>query len=260
MLESPCIVFSDAHLGASPPDVEESLLVLLRRARTEARAVVINGDLFEFWFEWARVMPRGTARVLSALADLHDDGGRVGWMAGNHDCWGGDILLVDVGVTYVVGPWRGEIGGWQTMIEHGDGLRERGDGPYRLMRAVFRNRLVVGAFKLLPPDLAVRLALIFSHTSRNKRPADGGAALRAVALSRLAGDPGLDLYLFGHTHTQLLEQAPDGGVLANPGAWLDEPSYLRISDGTIELRRLRGGTHDGADELIGALRRRARGT
>lgn len=253
MIESPCFVFSDAHIGASPPDVETSLLSLLRRARSEARAVVINGDLFEFWFEWAHVMPRGTARVLAALADLRDAGVRVLWIAGNHDCWGGDILRRDFGVTYVVGPWRGVIAGWPTMIEHGDGLREQGDGPYRAMRAVFRSPVVVGLFKLLPPDLAVRLALLFSHTSRNKRPKDGGAALREVALKRLAGDPTLKLYLFGHTHARLMERAPGGGVLANPGAWLDEPSYLRITTGLIELKRLR----EGPDELLGEQHDRA---
>ena len=255
MIESPCLVFSDAHIGASPPDVEASLLTLLRRARTEARAVVINGDLFEFWFEWAQVMPRGTARVLSALADLRDDGVRVLWVAGNHDCWGGDILRSDFGVTYVVGPWRGEIAGWQTMIEHGDGLRERGDGPYRAMRAVFRSPFVIGLFKLLPPDVAIRLALVFSHTSRNKRPKDGGAALREVALKRLSDDPTLDLYVFGHTHARLMERAPGGGVLANPGAWLDEPTYLRIVEGEIEIRRL----CEGGEESVGRFGRMVKG-
>lgn len=249
MLESPCFVMSDAHIGASPPDVEASLLTLLRAARSEARSVVINGDLFEFWFEWQHVMPRGSARVLAALADLRDAGVRVLWVAGNHDCWGGDILRREFGVTYVLGPWRGTIAGWQAMIEHGDGLREKGDGPYRAMRAVFRSPLVVGLFRLLPPDLAVRLALLFSHTSRNKRPKDGGAALHDVALKRLAADPALELYVFGHTHARLMERAPTGGVLANPGAWLDEPSYLRITERSVELNRLRDGGHEQLAEL-----------
>ena len=122
MLPGPCFVLSDSHLGAAPPDVERALVVLLERARIEAKSVVLNGDVFDFWFEWRHVMPRIGFRVLAALAALRDAGVEVLWIAGNHDCWGGDILRNDVGLTYHVGPWRGEISGWQTLIEHGDGL------------------------------------------------------------------------------------------------------------------------------------------
>jgi hypothetical protein len=118
MLPGPCFVLSDAHLGAAPADVERTLVALLERARVEAKSVVLNGDVFDFWFEWRHVMPRVGFRVIAALAALRDDGVAVVWIAGNHDCWGGDILRNDVGLTYHVGPWRGEIAGWHTLIEH----------------------------------------------------------------------------------------------------------------------------------------------
>jgi UDP-2,3-diacylglucosamine hydrolase len=240
MLEAPCIVLSDAHLGPAPAEAEKTLLALLERAKTEARTVVLNGDVFDFWFEWRHVMPRVGFRALAAIAALRESGVEVLWIAGNHDCWGGEILTRDVGVTYHMGPWRGSIAGWNVLIEHGDGLRDKEDAPYRRLRAVLRNPLAITVFRWIHPDIATWIALRTSHTSRNMRPRDRGEGLRQVALARLAAEPALQLYLYGHTHAPALERAEGGGVFANPGAWMDEPTFLRISPERIELARLDG--------------------
>ena len=231
-------LMSDAHLGVAPRDVESSFLRFLALAREEAGRVVLNGDVFDFWFEWQHAMPRAGFRVIAALAALREAGVDVMWIAGNHDCWGGAILREDAGVDYRFGPWRGALAGWETLIEHGDGLREKEDAPYRRLRTVLRHPLAIRAFRWLHPDLATRIALRSSHTSHNMRPRDGGEGLRRVALARLAADPGLDLCVFGHTHAQAFERVASGGVYANPGAFLDAPTYLRITPERIELMRL----------------------
>jgi UDP-2,3-diacylglucosamine hydrolase len=232
-LATPCLIMSDAHLGAAPPDTERSLLGFFRHAATSAKSVVINGDLFDFWFEWKRVMPRDGFRTLAAIADAREAGCEVVWVAGNHDCWGGDILK-DTGVTYHVGPWQGKIGPWTTLIEHGDGLRETEDAPYRRLRTVLRNPLAIWTFRhLLHPDWATALASGTSHTSRNMRPRDQGEGLKRVAEQRLAGG-GLDLYVFGHSHASALGRS-GSGVYANPGAWLDGPRFLRVTDDAVAL-------------------------
>ena len=251
MLAAPCFVLSDVHLGAAPAEAERDLLVLLARARTEAKSVLLNGDVFDFWFEWRHVMPRTGFRVLAALATLVESGVEVLWIAGNHDCWGGDLLRRDIGLTYHVGPWRGEIGGWRTLIEHGDGLRDKEDAPYRRLRTVLRNPLAIRAFRWLHPDIAAWVATRSSHTSRNMRPRDGGEGLRRVALARLAADPALDLYLYGHTHATTLGRAEGAGSFANPGAWMDGPTFLRIVPERVELLRLSAGD----DERLGAIDR-----
>ncbi len=257
MLPAPCYVFSDAHLGAAAPDVERSLLTFLRHLDGRAASVVVNGDLFDFWFEWRSVMPRSGYRVLAALADLRERGIPVLWIAGNHDCWGGEILREDVGVDFHVGPWVGAIGGWRARVEHGDGLRAREDRPYRALRRVLRHPLAVRSFRALHPDLASRLALGSSHTSRTMRPGDGGRGLRAVAADALASDPGLDLVVYGHSHVRALERMPGGGVYANPGAWLIEPTYLRIDAGQVALYRWEGNGSAAEGERLDALERRA---
>jgi UDP-2,3-diacylglucosamine hydrolase len=245
MLPAPCIVLSDAHLGPAPAEAERTLLALLERARREARSVVLNGDVFDFWFEWRHVMPRVGFRVLAAIAALCESGVQVLWIAGNHDCWGGEILTRDVGVVYHIGPWRGSLGGWQALIEHGDGLRDKEDAPYRRLRAVLRNPLAIRLFRWIHPDIATRIALRTSHTSRNMRPRDRGEGLRRVAIARLEAEPSLQLYLYGHSHAPVLERTGNGSVFANPGAWMDEPTFLRITDERIELVRL-----DGADVRV----------
>lgn len=239
-LPAPALIISDAHVGVGPPDVERTLLAFCQLARTAARSVVINGDLFDFWFEWRHVMPRVGFRTLAALAALRESGVEVLWVAGNHDCWGGDVLAGE-GVTYHVGPWRGTVGPWTTLIEHGDGLRDIEDAPYRRLRAVLRNPFAIWAFRrLVHPDWASTIARRSSHTSRSMRPRDDGAGLQQVALARLAADPSLQLYVFGHTHAQTLERAPGGGLMANPGAWLDGPTALLVRESSVALAHCDG--------------------
>lgn len=255
MLPAPCYVFSDAHLGATPPEVERRLLTFLRSLGGRAGSLVINGDLFDFWFEWRSVMPRQGYRVLAALADLRERGVPVLYVAGNHDCWGGDILRADVGVDFHVGPWTGALGGWNARIEHGDGLRAREDRPYRALRRVLRNPWSVRAFRMLHPDLASRMATGSSNVSREMRPGDGGRGLRAVAFERLAADPALELVVFGHSHAIAFERAPGRGVYANTGAWFKESAYLRIDPAEVAMYRWEASAGEG--ERLHVLQRRA---
>src|SRR5690242_17291570 len=172
---------SDAHLGFAGDEVERAVISFLRHVATHAGSLVINGDLFEFWFEWRTVIPRRGFRTLAALADVADAGVPVVMIAGNHDCWGGDILREDVGVDYQFGPWLGNIAGWQTRIEHGDGLRPKEDKRYRMLRSVLRNRLAIRSFRWIHPDLSTRLATHSSHASRTYSARDGGRGLRDAA-------------------------------------------------------------------------------
>lgn len=253
MLATPSYLFSDVHLGAAPADVEPSLVRFLKWLPGRARSVVINGDLFDFWFEWKSVMPRVGYRVLAALADLKAADVDVLWIAGNHDCWGADLLQQDVGIRYVTSNWRGTIGAWSTLVAHGDGLRQVEDRRYRALRRVLRNGLAIRAFRQLHPDWASRLALGSSHASRVHRARDGGVGLRDVAMTALAADRTLDLIVYGHSHVPALLRSPEGGVYANPGSWLDQPGYLRIDEERIELRRWNGSAEG---DCLDALDRR----
>jgi UDP-2,3-diacylglucosamine hydrolase len=199
---------------------------------------VINGDLFDFWFEWGSVIPRHGYRVLAEVAAFADAGCPVVWVAGNHDCWGGAFLREDAGVTYTLSTWRGTVAGWQVRIDHGDGLRGASDRRYRAVRPIMRNRGAIWAFRhLLHPDWASRIALGTSATSRTYGAADHGEELKEVAMRDLARDPGLDLIIFGHSHVPALVRAPSGGIYGNAGTWLGDSTYLRITEEEITLHR-----------------------
>jgi UDP-2,3-diacylglucosamine hydrolase len=240
VLNTPCYILSDAHLGFAPADVERSVISFLRHVATHGRALVINGDLFEFWFEWRTVIPRRGFRTLAALADVVDAGVQVVMIAGNHDCWGGEVLREDVGVDYRFGPWRNEIGCWHTHIEHGDGLRPREDKRYRFLRRILRNPVAIRSFRWLHPDLATPLANNSSHASRNYAARDGGQGLFNAATKIAAAESALELIVFGHSHVATLEQLPGGAVYANPGSWLDQPTFLHLTEDRIALRHWTG--------------------
>ncbi|MEK6612995.1 MAG: UDP-2,3-diacylglucosamine diphosphatase [Gemmatimonadota bacterium] len=241
-LPSPAYVLADAHLGVASAEQEQLLWSFLRHVAAEGRGtVILNGDMFEFWFEWGHVVPQVGVRLLSAVAAITERGIPVVWLKGNHDCWGGDVLRTQSGAVYIDGPWIGELAGWRTHVAHGDGLRPRLDAGYRRLRAVIRHPWSIRAFRWLHPNWGAALARAMSHTSRNMRPRDGGEGLRAVAHDTLGADPTLELVIFGHTHlAQLERKSRESGVYANPGAWLDAPTFLKLAPDHVALCRWDG--------------------
>ena len=240
MLSPPCYIISDLHLGFADASVERDVLRFFRHLHGRARSLVINGDLFEFWFEWRTVIPRSSFRVLAALADLREAGTDILMIAGNHDCWGGEVLRRDVGIDYHVGAWEGSIAGWHGRIEHGDGLRPREDRRYRMLRRLLRASWAIRAFRWLHPDLGTRLATQSSHASRSYGARDQGRGLARIAAQLLESRPDLELLVFGHSHVAALSRVPSAGVYANAGSWLDAPTFLRLTTERIELRRWDG--------------------
>ena len=257
MLPAPCHIISDVHLGAAPPGVEAQLLGFLRSLQGEGGSLVINGDLFDFWFEWKTVVPRVGVRVIAALADLRERGTPVLWLAGNHDCWGGDVLRDDYGIDYRLDPWEGAIAGWRARIDHGDGLRPKEDRGYRALRRVIRHRWSIRAFRALHPDVGSRLATGSSHASRTYMPDDGDKGLRDLAHAQLARRTDLELLVFGHSHVRRLERVAGGGVYANPGTWMESPCYLRVTPERLELRRWTGSTEGERLDVLDRLAEKA---
>ena len=255
VLKSPCYVISDAHLGVASPDIERSLVSFLRGLAGKAGSLLINGDLFDFWFEWKTVIPRNSFRALAALADLRESGVPILWVAGNHDCWGDEVLTKDVGVEYHLGHWEGSIAGWKAKVDHGDGLREKEDRGYRMVKPIMRNRLAIRAFRALHPNWSTRLATGSSSASRTYRSRDEGRGLRAIAMRELAAHPSVELLVYGHSHVAALERVAGGGVFANAGSWLDAPTFLKITEDVIELRSATSRSAEG--DCLHSIDRRA---
>ncbi|MEE8551240.1 MAG: metallophosphoesterase, partial [Gemmatimonadota bacterium] len=134
-MPKPTVIVSDIHLGAVPEAVEIEFIMFLREWNGRAELMLINGDLFEFWFEYRTVIPSEYFQVLRALAELRDSGVRLMLVGGNHDAWGGPFLRSEIGVELVDGPTELQLAGRQALVAHGDGLGP-GDLGYKALRSV----------------------------------------------------------------------------------------------------------------------------
>lgn len=247
MPSKPVFLVSDIHLGAVPQETEEAFRRWLLHVKEAGSFLIINGDLFDFWFEYRRVILAEHVRVLALLADLVDSGVRVLAMGGNHDWWGGDFLRHRIGIEFRQDPVRleigkaGEAGRVSLLVAHGDGLGS-GDLGYRALRLLLRGRLTRWLFRWLHPDLGIPIADRFSGTrqqlrSPEARPDDGRARFLANwAAEQLERDAGIDIVALGHAHQPAVREVAPGRFYVNTGDWVVHRSYVTIgSSGTPEL-------------------------
>jgi UDP-2,3-diacylglucosamine hydrolase len=233
------IVLSDAHLGQAPTAVTDALHQFLAAIPALAGHVVINGDLFDFWFEYRTVIPRAAFRTLAVLAQVAAGGTRVTVTGGNHDRWGSDFWEREVGATFHPHGVELELAGLRALVSHGDGLD--GHVGSRLLGAITRFPLTPRVFRWVHPDIGIRLARRMSgslaETTRRGAVLRGSAAaLERHARALLERRPELDLVIFGHSHRPALEAVGSRRWYANPGAWMEGFRYLEISEAGPALR------------------------
>jgi UDP-2,3-diacylglucosamine hydrolase len=244
MPEPRCAYFiADSHLGQGSPESnrsrERDLLSFFDRVRDERAALYVNGDLFDFWFEYGHAIPKRFVRALQALGDLRRQGVPVLYVGGNHDFWIGEYLARELDVSFTDQPQTLALQGRTIFLAHGDGLGP-GDHGYKILKRVLRNRIARGLFRWIHPDLGIPLAGAFSHTSRHHapRPSVSDEDLRdRLARPRFA--EGFDAVVLGHFHrpVHLREEGRDFVVL---GDWITRRTVVRLVDGMFELMEFRG--------------------
>jgi UDP-2,3-diacylglucosamine hydrolase len=229
----PVYLSGDVHLGAVSAERERSFLRWLDHAGARAEQLILNGDLFDFWFEYATVIPRGHTRVLGALAALVDAGVPVTLMGGNHDWWGGSYLEEEVGVTFLREPTTLELAGRWVFLAHGDGLG-RGDLGYRALKTMLRGRFTRWAFRWIHPDLGAGIARRVSKTEERGLTRDEkarAAALAAWGAAKLRADRSIDMVILGHSHIPRVDEIEPGRFYVNAGDWVQHHSYLVLEGG-----------------------------
>ena len=228
---------SDAHLGT--PDSESSLLrekklvSLLDSIKDNAEATYFLGDIFDFWYEYKRVVPRGFTRFLGKVATLSDSGIEIHFFTGNHDIWVKDYLPDEIGLIIHRHPVITEIMGKTFYLAHGDGLDET-DRKFRILKRIFTNRVLQWCFSRLHPNLAIGLAGIWSRHSRIKHGTDAfkGEDEPVVKYARKnLTDLGLDYLVMGHRHCPVVYQLTDHTKFIILGDWLSLFTY-GVFDGT----------------------------
>lgn len=248
MNQATSFVTSDVHLGAVPSSTVRAFHQWLRWVGERADVLVINGDLFDFWFEYRSVIPRGYSRTLGLLGELVDHGVTVHLVGGNHDWWGGSMLTNEIGVQFHHKPVVLQVSGRNCLFVHGDGLG-RGDLGYRMLRWTLRSRPTQWLFRWLHPDVGATIAKKVSRTKlrqgsqspppqdtrdsldRNPAadPANRSGELRRWARNQLLDDPTLDDVFLGHTHLPVREEVAPGRFYVNSGDWLNHNSFVTIN-------------------------------
>lgn len=239
MLGERLVIVSDAHLGDTPADVEEALLAFLERVPTLGDALLLNGDLFDFWFSWRRVIPRRGFHVAAGLRQLRRRVPIV-MVGGNHDRWDTGFWSVDLGITFEPMRARFRVGTREVLAVHGDGLMEE-HWSAGFMHRLTRHRASAAAFRWLHPDAGIglvdRMSRRLGYVTREPAKLDAAAARqREWAEAESARDPALGAIIMGHTHRPALAQLATGATYLNPGAWLDGGRYalLTATDAHLE--------------------------
>jgi len=236
---------SDFHLGA--PDyqtsrVREALIVKwLDEITPTAKEVYLVGDLFDFWFEYKRAIPRGFVRLQAKIAELTDQGIIVHVFTGNHDMWMFDYLPQELGVQLYREPIRREYNGKQFLIGHGDGLGP-GDHGYKFIKKVFANKVCQWLFARLHPNFGIWMADFWSGKSRRANRGEDEKFLGekeewlAIYSKEYLKKEHIDYFIFGHRHLPLDLKVGENSRYINLGEWMNYNTYAVFDGEELTLK------------------------
>ncbi|SJZ62145.1 UDP-2,3-diacylglucosamine diphosphatase [Sediminibacterium ginsengisoli] len=237
---------SDFHLGA--PDAASSLVrekkvvAFLESIRHDAEEIFIVGDIFDFWYEYRKVVPKGYVRLLGKLADLSDSGIRIHVFIGNHDMWMRGYFEEEMNIPVYYEPKEFQWNGKQFLIGHGDGLGP-GDHGYKFLKKIFRNPLCQWLFGQLHPTWGIGLANYFSRKSREKTGNADAHFLGAenewlIVYSReVLETKHYDYFVFGHRHYPIDYRLSDTSRYINLGDWIRNFTYATFDGSDMQLHK-----------------------
>jgi UDP-2,3-diacylglucosamine hydrolase len=245
LLNKKIYFLSDFHLGS--PDYESSLIrekkivKFLDEIKHDASEIFIVGDLFDFWYEYKKVIPKGFVRILGKLAELSDAGIKMHFFVGNHDMWMNGYFQQELNMKVYHHPEEIELLGKKFFIGHGDGLGP-GDHRYKFIKKVFRNKFSQWLFGALHPGLGIGMANYFSNKSRKATGKEDEKFLgedkewliifsRETLKSRY-----FDYFIFGHRHLPIDFKLTDATRYINLGDWIKYNSYAVFDGKNLELK------------------------
>tara|TARA_B110000459_G_C16569151_1_gene475473 strand:- start:291 stop:1049 length:759 start_codon:yes stop_codon:yes gene_type:complete len=225
---------SDQHLGAPTPEAslprEKKFVAWLDAIKEDAGSVFLLGDLFDFWFEYKTVVPKGFVRVLGKLAELKDAGIDIYFFVGNHDLWMRDYFQKELNIPVFHEPQEFDINGKLFLIGHGDGLGP-GDYGYKRMKKVFTFPFFKWLFRWLHPDIGVKLGHYFSVKNKLISGDEDAQFLGeenewlALYCRKKLTEKHYDFFIFGHRHLPLEIELNSSSTYINLGDWIQYFTY-----------------------------------
>lgn len=239
---------SDQHLGAPTPEAsfprEQKFVAWLNEIKQDAAAIFILGDLFDFWFEYKTVVPKGFVRVLGKLAEIKDSGIPIYFFVGNHDLWMRDYFEKELNIPVYHEPQEFTIDGVKMLIGHGDGLGP-GDKGYKRMKKVFTFKPFQWMFRWLHPDLGIKLGQYMSVKNKlisgdedAKYLGDENEWLVQYCKKKLT-ETHYDYFVFGHRHLPLEIQLQEDSKYINLGDWIQYFTYGVFEDKQLKVKEFK---------------------
>jgi UDP-2,3-diacylglucosamine hydrolase len=237
---------SDAHLGArscvDSRTAEKRLVRWLDSIKGDACAVYFLGDMFDYWFEYRYVVPKGFVRFLGKVAELSDAGVDIHFFTGNHDIWMFDYLTEEVGAVIHHDVLTVDLLGKRFFLGHGDEVDYR-SRIFRMLRGLFRNRFCQWLYAGIHPRWTFGFALGWSFKSRQDGLKEAGEEYREEAFGYLVSFaseylkayPGIDFFIFGHRHIMLDMALSHSSRLLIAGDWMNHFSYIVWDGQTLSL-------------------------
>ncbi|MCF8226624.1 MAG: UDP-2,3-diacylglucosamine diphosphatase [Bacteroidales bacterium] len=231
---------SDMHLGMHPEDSskerEKLVVQWLHSIEHNAKELWLLGDVFDYWFEYKKVVPRGFIRFIGKLADLADKGTEIHIFPGNHDVWFFDYFPDEIGAKIHHDPVIIKFGNKTFYLSHGDGLTKK-DRIYLLIKSMFRNKFLQWCYARIHPNGSSAFAQWWSRKSRYSKdmvhPFKGEENEEQIlfSISFLEKNPGIDLFIFGHRHVPYDINIGNEKRVVCLGDWISNFTY-GIFDGT----------------------------
>lgn len=243
---------SDFHLGA--PDHARSLerekiiVQFLDEIKNDAAEIFLVGDMFDFWYEYRKVVPKGHVRLLGKLAELSDAGIHMHFFVGNHDMWMRDYFQKELNIPVYYEPKEFERNGKFFLIGHGDGLGP-GDHGYKRLKKVFRNPVSKFLFGILPPVAGMGLANYLSRRSRAQTGTSEETFLGEdkewliIYCKEVLKKANIDFFVFGHRHLPIDFRLNDKSRYINLGDWIRYYTYGVFDGSGLELKSYKGQDH-----------------
>ena len=236
---------SDFHLGVdarlTSVEREKQIVDWMTSIQDEVSELYLVGDIFDYWFEYKSVVPRGFSRFLAKLSEYRDAQIPVHFFTGNHDMWMFDYFEIEYGIPVYRAPIVREIQGKRLFIGHGDGLGP-GDLGYKIVKSIFSNRLCQWLYARIHPNLGIRIMRKFSHTSRDVGGDNGSFVgvdkeMLVQYATALEINEHHDYYIFGHRHLPLdVSIGSSGATYFGLGDWTEYQSYGVLEDGLFSLQ------------------------
>lgn len=237
---------SDFHLGApnyaESLDREKKIVLFLNSLQDKASEIFILGDVFDFWFEYKNVVPKGYVRLLGKLAELTDKGIDIHLFTGNHDMWMKDYFEKELNIHTYFEPKEFERNGKLFLIGHGDGLGP-GDKGYKFLKKIFRNKVCQALFGALHPSWGMSLANYFSRKSRAKT---GHADMTwlgdeqewlVIYAKEYLQKKHIDFFVFGHRHYPAIVDLKEESKYINLGDWINNFTYAEFDGKEMLLKK-----------------------